>query len=84
MELQDQEIAHKGVKYTIKVEVVSYGFYKKPMASKLILRASTAIPDRMKYENAVNELIRRVNNTHRGMTNYEEEKLEVTNAFMVT
>ena len=68
----------------MSVEQVSYGFYKKPMASKLILRATTALPDKMKYENAANELIRRINNTHRGMANYAAEKLEVTNAFMIT
>ena len=84
MELQDLEIAHKGIKYTVTVEVVSYGFYKKKMSSRYILCYSTALPERMKYKNAVNELNRRVNNTHRGMKNYVEEKLKVTNAFMVT
>ena len=63
---------------------MSYGFYKKPMASKLIMRASTVIPNKMKHENAANELIRRVLNTRRGMNGYKEEKLLVTNAFMVT
>ena len=53
------------------------------MASKLILRSSTALPERMKHENAANELIRRINNTHRGMLNYDTEKLAVVNAFMV-
>ena len=70
--------------FRIAVEQVSYGFYKKPMASKLILRSSTAIPMKMKYENAFNELIRRVLNTKREMNGYKEEKLLVTNLFMKT
>ena len=36
--------------FRIKVEQVSYGFFKKTMASKLILRVSTAINMKMKYE----------------------------------
>ena len=68
----------------VRIEQVCYSFYKKPMSSRYILRASTALPDRMKYENATNELIRRVNNTYRGITKYKEEKMKVVNEFMVT
>ena len=54
------------------------------MASKYILQASTALPDRMKYQNAANELIRRINNTYRGMKDYDKEKIKVSNEFMWT
>ena len=73
--------------FRIMVKQVSYGSYRKPMPSKLIIRSTTSIPKfpmNMKHENAANELIRRVLNTKRCMNGYEEEKLLVTNAFMVT
>ena len=54
----------------VKVQQVCYSFYKKLMASSYILRASTALPERMKYQNAANVLIRMINNTYRGMINY--------------
>ena len=43
-----------------------------------------ALYERMKYENASNELIRRVPNTCKNMDVYEIENLRVTNAFMET
>ena len=60
----------------VKVQQVCYSFYKKLMASSYILCASTALPERMKYQNVANVLIRMINNTYRGMINY--------NAFMKT
>ena len=48
------------------------------------MRALTAIPTKMKHQNAANDLIRRVLNTKRGIDGYNEEKLLVTKAFMVT
>ena len=64
MEDQDHDVNTSIGRFKVAVEQVSYGFYKKPMASKLILRSSTALPEKMKHENASNELIRRINNTH--------------------
>ena len=84
MEEQTHDITLAGFVEHVKVEQVCYSFYKKQMSSKYILRPSTALPDRIKYENPTTELIRRVNNTYRGMTNYKESKLDVVNAFMVT
>ena len=57
MEDQQHEVNTTIGRFKVSVEQVSYGFYKKPMASKLILRSSTALPERMKHENAANELI---------------------------
>ena len=84
VEEKSHEVVLAGSVEEVTVEQVCYSFFKKKMSSKFILRASTALPERMKYENGTNELIRRVNNTYRGMVGYEEEKLAVTNAFMVT
>ena len=84
MEDQVHKIELNGESVDVNIQQVCYTFYKKPMASKYILRASTALPERMKYQNAANELIRRVNNTYRGLEKYEEEKMKVTNAFMKT
>ena len=58
----------------VKVDPVCYSFYKKTMAFKYILRAFTALLERLKYQNMTNELIRRVN-TYRGMTNYKQEEI---------
>ena len=80
----DKEVNTDVGLFRIIVEQVSYGFYKKPLASKLILRSSTAIPQKMKYENAANELIRRGLNTMRGMKGFENERRKVTNEFMKT
>ena len=83
MEVTDVDVNTDIGWFRVAVEQVSYGFYKKPMASKLILRATTALPERNNHENAANELIRQINNTHRGMVNYDNEKLKVVNAFIV-
>ena len=84
MEEVKVEIETSAGRFRINTEQIGYGFYKKPMASKLILCFLTAIPAKMKYDNAANELIRRILNMRGGMNGYKEEKRSVTDAFMVT
>ena len=57
MEEKSHEVKLAGSVEHVKVEQVCYSFYKKQMNSKYILRASTSLPDKMKYENVTNELI---------------------------
>ena len=61
-----------------------FTFFKKPASSRLILRADTALPERMKYENGSNELICWILNTSKSCKNYEVERNKVTNNFMET
>ena len=49
-----------------------------------MMQATSAMPDRIKWENAAQELIRRVNNTSRGLHNSREEKIKAINTFMKT
>ena len=84
MEMTDVDVNTDIGWFRVAVEQVSYGFYKKPMASKLILRSSTAKPMKMKYENATDEPIRRVLNTTKGNNNYRAQRMAVTNTFMKT
>ena len=84
MEKKEAEVDYNGEKHTLEIEQVCFTFFKKTMASKLILRADTALPERMKYQNASNELIRRLLNTSRAMAKYDDEVVRVTNEFMVT
>ena len=69
----------QGGSLRVAMEQVSYGFYKKPMDSKLILGASMALPEGMKHWNGANELIRQINNTRF----YAKENMENTVQFEV-
>ena len=84
VETQTIEVNHNGELKNVEVEQVCFTFFKKSMSSRLILRADTALPERMKYENGSNELIRRILNTCRSMKEHEMEVKKVTNAFMET
>ena len=61
-----------------------FTFYKKEMAAKQIMHATSAMPDKIKWENASNEMIRRINNTMRGVKDTDEEKIKVINEYMGT
>ena len=61
---------------------VYFVFYKKSMAKASIMDAKSAMSEKMKRENACNELMRRKLNTLQGMPNSEEDTLKATNDFM--
>ena len=63
---------------------VSYNFFKKGMARKTIMKSSSAMPERIKRETLVNELLRRLLNTTQNLPDARKESVEVTNQYMIT
>ena len=52
------------------------------MARYSMMDAKTAMPEKMKRENAANELMRRCLNTLKGFPDSEKDELEAINEFM--
>ena len=63
---------------------VSYVFFKKSMARTTIMKSASAMPEKIKRETLVNELLRRLTNTTQYLPSAAEENRKVTNAYMQT
>ena len=74
-ELSENEIAYEQVKWE---------FFKKSMAAKQMLRADSAMPDKIKRTNTVQELMRRVTNITPNLPSTRKDIINVTNAYMET
>ena len=62
---------------------VEYKFFKKKMARQTVMKASSAMPEGIKRETLVNEMIRRLANTSLDQPNTTKNTVEAVNDFMV-
>ena len=63
---------------------MSYCFFKKSMARTTIMKADSAMSEKIKRETLVNELLRRLTNTTQYLPTAREENIKVTNEYMLT
>ena len=63
---------------------VSYSFYKKPMARQTIMAATSAMPEGIKRETIVNEMLRRLSNISLNHPDTRDNVVTTINDYMVT
>lgn len=62
---------------------IEYRFYKKPMARKTVMMANSAMPESIKRETLVNEMVRRISNTSVDHPNNKTNVVMAVNDYMV-
>merc|ERR1712015_376054 len=80
--MMEFEFEENGVTFTC--QQVSYAFFKKIMARPTIMKSDSAMPEKIKRETLVNELLRRLSNTTQYLPTAKTENIEVTNSYMRT
>ena len=62
---------------------ISYTFYKKPMARETNMMAKSAMPENIRRETLVNEMIRRLSNVSQDHPDTKENSNEAVNNYMI-
>ena len=68
----------------IEYPQVSYNFFKKSMARKTIMAARSAMPEQIKRQTVVNEMLRRLANISRNHPDTQDNIIETVNEFMAS
>ena len=78
------EVEYEEDNIKFRCQQVAYKFYRKSMAREKIMKATSAMPEKIKRKTLVNELLRHLLNTTHYLPNAKEESTNVTNKYMIT